>query len=133
MLNEIISMFVWVGSGAVLLFLLMFADSLFTKYNDMQEIRKGNVAVTTRFIMKLLSQAYILSQSISSANNLWQALMVSVISFVILLLLESLLRVILRTRFDLHIEQGTQDGKIAHALFAGTIHVAGALIIGAYL
>ncbi|MFD0713738.1 DUF350 domain-containing protein [Paenibacillus sp. GCM10027626] len=133
MLHDIVSMVVWVSSGAVLLFLLMLADSLFTKYNDMQEIRNGNVAVTTRFIMKLLSQAYILSQSISAANNLLQALVVSFISFIILLLLESLMRVVLRTWFKLHIEQGTQDGKIAHALFAGSIHVAGALIIGAYL
>ena len=58
-------MLVWTGAGAALLVVLMTVDSLFTRYKDMEEIKKGNTAVTTRFVMKLLAQAYILSQSIT--------------------------------------------------------------------
>jgi uncharacterized membrane protein YjfL (UPF0719 family) len=112
---------------------LMTIDSLFTRYKDMEEIKKGNTAVTTRFVMKLLAQAYILSQSITTSNHLGEALMVSIISFLILFVLEGLLRLILRSTVGLHLDKGTQEGKIAHALLAGSIHVAGALVIGSCL
>ncbi|UVI27921.1 DUF350 domain-containing protein [Paenibacillus spongiae] len=132
-LDNVVGMLVWTGAGAVLLVVLMMVDSLFTRYRDMEEIRNGNVAVTTRFIIKLLAQAYILSRSIMTSDLLSEALFVSIISFLILLVLESLLRIILRSTMNLHLDKGTQDGKIAHALFAGSIHAAGALIIGACL
>lgn len=132
-LENVVAMLVWTGAGGALLVVLMMVDSLFTRYKDLEEIRKGNVAVTTRFIIKLLAQAYILSQSITTSNSLGEALFVSVISFLILLVLENLLRIILRSTVDLHLDKGTQEGKIAHALFAGSIHAAGALIIGACL
>ncbi|MCQ6560453.1 DUF350 domain-containing protein [Paenibacillus mendelii] len=132
-LENVVAMLVWTGAGGALLVVLMMVDSLFTRYKDLEEIRKGNVAVTTRFIIKLLAQAYILSQSITTSNSLGEALFVSVISFLILLVLENLLRIILRSTVNLHLDKGTQEGKIAHALFAGSIHAAGALIIGACL
>jgi uncharacterized membrane protein YjfL (UPF0719 family) len=99
----------------------------------MEEIKKGNVAVTTRFVMKLLAQAYILSQSIATSNHLGEALIVSVISFLILLVLERLLGLVLRTAFGLDLDRGTKEGKIAHALLAGSLHISGALIIGSCL
>jgi uncharacterized membrane protein YjfL (UPF0719 family) len=132
-INEVIAMLVWTGAGAALLVVLMTVDSLFTRYKDMEEIKKGNTAVTTRFVMKLLAQAYILSQSITTSNHLGEALMVSIISFLILFVLEGLLRLILRSTVGLHLDKGTQEGKIAHALLAGSIHVAGALVIGSCL
>ncbi|MBW7456658.1 DUF350 domain-containing protein [Paenibacillus sepulcri] len=132
-LQEVVGMLVWTGAGAVLLIVLMTVDSMFTRYKDMEEIKKGNVAVTTRFVMKLLAQAYILSQSIATSNHLGEALLVSVISFVILLVLETLLELVFRSMFSLHLDKGTKEGKIAHALLAGSFHVAGALIIGACL
>ena len=132
-INEVIAMLVWTGAGAALLIVLMTIDSLFTRYKDMEEIKKGNTAVTTRFVMKLLAQAYILSQSITTSNHLGEALMVSIISFLILFVLEGLLRLILRSTVGLHLDKGTQEGKIAHALLAGSIHAAGALVIGSCL
>ncbi|MFC5652206.1 DUF350 domain-containing protein [Paenibacillus solisilvae] len=132
-INEVIAMLVWTGAAAVLLIVLMTVDSLFTRYQDIEEIKKGNVAVTTRFVLKLLAQAYILSQSITTSNHLVEALVVSIISFLILLVLEGLLRLILRTTAGLNLDKGTQEGKIAHALLAGSIHAAGALVIGSCL
>ncbi|RAP78058.1 DUF350 domain-containing protein [Paenibacillus montanisoli] len=132
-LNEMVAIFVWTGAGAVLLIVLMAVDSLFTRYKDLEEIKKGNVAVTSRFVMKLLAQAYILSQSISTSNHLGEALLVSVISFVILLLVESLVEFALRRTAGLDLSEGTKANKMAHALFAGSLHLAGALIIGSCL
>ncbi len=132
-INEVIAMLVWTGAGAALLIVLMTIDSLFTRYKDMEEIKKGNTAVAIRFVMKLLAQAYILSQSITTSNHLGEALMVSIISFLILFVLEGLLRLILRSTVGLHLDKGTQEGKIAHALLAGSIHAAGALVIGSCL
>ncbi|WP_308634555.1 DUF350 domain-containing protein [Paenibacillus silvisoli] len=132
-LNEMVAILVWTGAGAVLLAVLMAIDSLFTRYKDLEEIKKGNVAVTSRFIMKLLAQAYILSQSIATSNHLGEALLVSVISFVILLLVESLVEFALRSTSGLDLSGGTKDNKMAHALFAGSLHLAGALIIGSCL
>ncbi|SFS60728.1 DUF350 domain-containing protein [Paenibacillus sp. BC26] len=132
-LNEMVAIFVWTGAGAVLLVVLMAVDSLFTRYKDLEEIKKGNVAVTSRFVMKLLAQAYILSQSISTSNHLGEALLVSVISFVILLLVESLVEYVLRSTAGLDLSEGTKDNKLSHALLAGSLHVAGALIIGSCL
>lgn len=132
-LQEISGMLVWTVAGSLLLVLLMTVDSWFTRYKDLEEIRRGNMAVATRFVMKLLSQAYILSQSIVTSNALGEALLVSVVSFVILLVLESLLRIGLRALARIDLDQGTQEGKAAHALLAGSLHIAGALIIGALL
>lgn len=94
--NTIMAILVWTGSGALLLFILMFVDSLFTRYKDFEEVKAGNMAVTTRLVLKLLAQGYILSASISTSNNLLDAIMVSIISFLILLVLEAVVRVLLR-------------------------------------
>ena len=67
---QVMAMLVWTGAGAVLLTVLMWLDALFTKYNDIQEIKNGNVAVTTRFVMKLFAQGYILSQSMLNSRDL---------------------------------------------------------------
>lgn len=132
-LVNVLAILVWTGAGAVLLYILMAIDSLLTKYKEIEEIKKGNVAVTTRFVLKLIAQGYILSQSIAKSNDLWEALAVSVISFVILYLLESLIRFALKFSFGLKLHQGTQEGNIAHALLAGSFHIVGALIIAACL
>lgn len=132
-LMNIIAMLVWTAAGAVLLFLLMWIDSLFTKYKDLTEMRNGNVAVTTRFIMKLFAQGYILSQSISKANDLWQALLVSVVSFFILFVLELLVEWLLKKTVQLDLDQGAKEGKVAYALLAGSLHIVGALILAACL
>ncbi|MBM7563622.1 DUF350 domain-containing protein [Paenibacillus sacheonensis] len=132
-LDEMLGILVWTGAGAVLLIVLMAIDSLFTRYKDLEEIKKGNVAVTTRFIMKLLAQAYILSRSIATSDDLWEALVVSAISFVILLLIESLVEFALRAMAGLDLAEGTKQNQIATALFTGSLHVAGALIIGSCL
>ncbi|MBN3527414.1 DUF350 domain-containing protein [Paenibacillus apiarius] len=124
---------VWTGTGALLLFLLMFVDSLFTGYKDIHEMRQGNVAVTTRFIMKLFSQGYILSSSIKVAYSLGEALLMSVVSFVILLILELVIRILFRGLFSMNLEEGTKQGNMAYALVAGSLHVVGALIIAACL
>lgn len=122
---------VWTGAGALLLFILMYLDSLFTKYHDLQEIKNGNIAVTTRFVMKLFAQAYILGQSIAKSSDMWEALLISVVSFVLLLVLEWIARMILSASMKLELEKGIHDGKIGYALVAGSLHLAGALIIGA--
>ncbi|MGZ0049952.1 DUF350 domain-containing protein [Brevibacillus gelatini] len=130
-LQQILAMLVWTVAGGILLFLLMWIDTLFTKYKDIAEIKKGNVAVTTRFVMKLFAQGYILAQSISNANDLWIALLVSVLSFIILLLLEKIAELLLKTFTGLDLERGTQQGMVGHAMVAGSLHVVGALILGA--
>ncbi|WP_440604506.1 DUF350 domain-containing protein [Bacillus sp. GB_SG_008] len=130
---NIAAMFVWTLSGAVLLFVLMWIDSIFTKYKDLAEIKKGNIAVTTRFVMKLFAQGYILSQSILKSNDLWQALLASVVSFAILFILERLVEFILKKIAGLDLEEGTVQGKVAHALLAGSLHIVGALILAACL
>ncbi|EPY13186.1 cell surface protein [Paenibacillus sp. E194] len=122
---------VWTAIGAVLLFILMIVDSLFTGYKDVHEMRQGNVAVTTRFIMKLFSQGYILSSSIRVAYSLGEALLMSLFSFVILLILELLIRLLFRTVFNMNLEEGTKQGNMSYALVAGSLHVVGALIIAA--
>ncbi|GAK39452.1 DUF350 domain-containing protein [Paenibacillus urinalis] len=130
---DILRMLVWTGSGAVLLFILMYIDSLFTKYKDFAEVKAGNMAVTTRLIMKLFAQGYILSSSISVSYHLGDALIVSVISFIILLVIEAVVHFIIRRFAAFDIDGGMQQGKIGYGLFSGTLHVVGALIISASL
>lgn len=132
-LDNIAGIAVWTATGALLLFLLMFVDSLFTGYNDIQEMRAGNVAVTTRFVMKLFSQGFILSSSIKVAYSLGEALFMSAVSFVILLILEFILRLLFRSGFGMNLEEGTKQGRVSYALVAGSMHVVGALIIAACL
>ncbi|MGO4181007.1 DUF350 domain-containing protein [Paenibacillus sp. MCAF9] len=127
---DLIRIPIWTGAGAILLIIIMFLDSRFTKYNDLQEIKKGNTAVTTRFVLKLFAQAYILSQSISKSSEMWEALLISLISFVLLLILELIVEKIVIAISGMKLEQGIHEGKVNYALFAGSLHVAGALIIG---
>lgn len=94
-LHILVSMVVWTVSGAVLLFVLMYIDSLFTRYNDIEELKAGNMAVTTRFVMKLLAQAFILSSSIAASNSLPDAFLISLVSFLLLLILERTVRLLL--------------------------------------
>ncbi|KMZ40213.1 DUF350 domain-containing protein [Brevibacillus sp. M2.1A] len=131
--TEILGMLVWTGAGGILLFVLMWIDSLFTKYKDITEIKNGNIAVTTRFVMKLFAQGYILSQSIITSNSLWTALLFSVVSFIILFLLERIVEWLLKQVAGLDLEKGTQEGKVAHAMMAGSFHLVGALILAACL
>lgn len=128
---NVVAMLVWTGVGAILLFGLMVIDSLFTKYKDITEIRNGNVAVSLRFVMKLFAQGYILSQAITKSNDLWLALLVSVVSFIILFVLEMIVEIVMKKGFALDLDQGTQEGKVAYALLAGSLHIVGALILGA--
>lgn len=125
--------FAWTAAGALLLAGLMVVDSLFTRYKDLTEMRNGNVAVTTRFVMKLFAQGYILAQSIRTSYSIPEALIVSALSFVILLVLEALVRYLLARFADFHLDEGTRDGKIAHALLAGSLHLTGALIVASTL
>lgn len=122
---------VWTGMGAVLLIILMYFDSLTTRYRDVEEIKKGNMAVTSRFIMKLFAQAYILAQSIAKSSVMWEAVVISIVSFVVLLILEWLARFLLKHFMAFDLEEGIQEGKTSKGLFAGSLHLAGALIIGA--
>ncbi|MHA0857999.1 DUF350 domain-containing protein [Paenibacillus sp. CMAA1364] len=124
---------VWTGVGSLLLFILLYVDSLFTKYNDFEEVKAGNMAVTTRMILKLLAQGYILSVSISTSNLLVEAIIVSIISFLVLLALETLVRVLLKVWANMNLDLGTQQGKLGYGLFAGSLHIVGALIITACL
>ncbi|MWV42327.1 DUF350 domain-containing protein [Paenibacillus sp. HJL G12] len=127
--NTIIAILVWTGCGALLLFILMFVDSLFTRYNDFEEVKAGNMAVTARLVLKLLAQGYILSVSISTSNKLLEAVVVSIVSFLILLVLEAIVRVLLRLWAKLELDVGTQQGKVGYGIFAGSLHMVGALII----
>ncbi|MDQ0194245.1 DUF350 domain-containing protein [Paenibacillus wynnii] len=129
----LVSMTVWTVCGAVLLFVLMYVDSVFTRYHDLEEIKNGNMAVTTRFVLKLLAQAYILSSSISASSRLSEALIVSLISFFLLLVLERTVRVLLWKWGRMNLDHGTQQGKIGYGLVAGSLHIAGALIISSFL
>ncbi|MNI86201.1 hypothetical protein D3C73_1432680 [compost metagenome] len=99
----------------------------------MEEIKKGNTAVTTRFVMKLLAQGYILSSSIAKTDSLWDGLVISFVSFIILLVLEWIVRMVLGRSFGLKLDEGTKDGYMSHALFGGSLHIVGALIISACL
>lgn len=130
---NILALLVWTGVGAVLLFALMFVDSLFTRYKDFEEVKAGNMAVTTRMVMKLFAQGYILSTSISTSNELMDAIVISIVSFILLLILESVARLILRAWANLELDLGTQQGKVGYGLFAGSLHIVGALIITACL
>ncbi|OKP77821.1 cell surface protein [Paenibacillus sp. P3E] len=129
----LVSMVVWTVSGSVLLSVLMYVDSLFTRYNDLEEIRAGNMAVTMRFVLKLLAQGYILSSSIASTNSLGDALVVSIVSFVLLFFLEKLVRLLLFRWAKLDLDHGTMLGKIGYGVLAGSLHVTGALIIAAFI
>lgn len=131
--TNVVGMLLWTGAGALLLFVLMRVDSLFTKYKDMVEIKNGNVAVATRFVMKLFAQGYILSQSIAKSNDLFEALLVSAISFVILFVIELIARLALKTGVGLDLDQGTKQGEAAYGLLAGSLHVVGAFILSATL
>ena len=130
---NILRMIVWTGSGVLLLCLLMYIDALFTRYKDMEEIKRGNLAVTTRFVMKLFAQGYILAQSLSISNDLITGLLVSVISFVLLFVVEKLVEFGVKSFAGLELDKGTQEGKVAHALFSGSLHFTGAFIIAACL
>ncbi|WP_438350890.1 DUF350 domain-containing protein [Paenibacillus sp. FA6] len=129
----VLRVLVWTGVGSVLLFILLYVDSLFTKYKDFEEVKAGNMAVTTRMILKLVAQGYILSVSISTSNVLLEAIVVSIISFIVLLILESVVRILLRGWAKLDLDLGTQQGKLGYGLFAGSLHIVGALIITACL
>ncbi|GAA4706585.1 DUF350 domain-containing protein [Brevibacillus fulvus] len=133
MILQILGMIVWAIAGAILLTVLMWIDSLFTKYKDLAEIKKGNMAVTSRFVMKLFAQGYILSQSIAKSDDLWQAVLASVVSFAILLVLEKLVEFFFRKFAGIDLDEGTKQGQLSYALVAGTLHIVGALVLGAYL
>lgn len=130
-LDNLIAMLIWTATGSVLLFILMYVDSLFTKYKDLEEIKAGNMSVTTRLVLKLLAQGWILASSISSSAFLIQAIVVSVVSFFILLIIESITRYLLHKAAKIDLDAGTQEGKVGYGLFAGTLHIVGALIITA--
>jgi uncharacterized membrane protein YjfL (UPF0719 family) len=130
---EVLAMLVWTGAGAILLFVLMWVDALFTRYKDITEMKNGNVAVTTRFVMKLFAQGYILSRSIATSNDLWIALLVSVVSFVILFILEWIVELLLKKAASFDLDEGTRQGKVSYALLAGSFHIVGALILAACL
>ncbi|ULO10060.1 DUF350 domain-containing protein [Paenibacillus sp. 19GGS1-52] len=132
-LHVLVSMVVWTVSSAVLLFVLMYVDSLFTRYNDLEELKAGNMAVTTRFVLKLLAQAYILSSSISAASSLGEALLVSVVSFLLLFALEKTVHLLLGKWGKIELDHGTQLGKIGYGLLSGSLHIVGALLISAFL
>ncbi|MDO3412164.1 DUF350 domain-containing protein [Saccharibacillus sp. CPCC 101409] len=127
--SDLARLVVWTLSGAVLLTLLMFIDSLFTKYKDFQELKKGNLAVTVRLVMKIFAQGFILTQVLERSPSIVNAWIVSFVSFVILLLLESAFEFVLKKWGGLNLDEGTERGNVAHGLFAGTLHVVGALII----
>lgn len=129
--TDLLQIPVWTGAGALLLFILMYLDSLTTKYHDFQEMKAGNIAVTTRFVMKLGAQAYILAQSIGQSTYMWEALLISVASFITLVIVEAIFRIVFSAAAGIKLEQGIHDGKIGYALIAGSLHIAGALIIGA--
>jgi Predicted membrane protein len=131
--NEILGTLVWTAAGAVLLFILMAIDSFFTKYRDLEEMKNGNTAVTVRFVLKLASQGYILSRSIVTSDDLWEALLVSFVSFVILFVLEWIVEAVLKALADLRLDEGVKKGIVGYGLIAGSLHGVGALIIGACL
>lgn len=131
--NILGSIAVWTAVGAVLLFLLMYIDSLFTKYKDITEIKAGNNAVATRLVMKLLAQGYILSVAIGTSWSLGEAVLVSVVSFVILLILELIVRFLLKKMMGLDLDEGTKQGQIGYGLLGGALQIVGALIISASL
>ncbi|WP_416829142.1 DUF350 domain-containing protein [Ectobacillus polymachus] len=130
---NVVAMLVWTIAGTVTLFILMWIDSLFTKYNDLAEMKKGNTAVATRFVMKLFAQGYILSQSILKSNDLWQALLASIVSFIILVILQFVVQMILHRMANFDLDEGTLQGKVAFALVSGSLHIVGALILAACL
>ena len=132
-LNEILGTLLWTAAGAVLLFVLMSIDALFTKYRDLEEMKNGNTAVIVRFVMKLGAQGYILSRSIITSDNLGEALIVSFVSFVILFILEWIVEAVLRKMADLRLDEGVKNGIVGYGLIAGTLHLVGSLIIGACL
>jgi uncharacterized membrane protein YjfL (UPF0719 family) len=129
----VLRVLVWTCVGSLLLFILLYVDSLFTKYKDMEEVKSGNMAVTTRMILKLVAQGYILSVSISTSTALLEAIVISIISFLVLLILESIVRLVLKGWVKLDLDLGTQQGKLGYGLFAGSLHIVGALIITACL
>lgn len=131
--NILGSIAVWTAVGAVLLFLLMYIDSIFTKYKDITEIKAGNNAVATRLVMKLLAQGYILSVAIGTSWSLGEAVLVSVVSFVILLILELIVRFLLKKMMGLDLDEGTKQGQIGYGLLGGALQIVGALIISASL
>lgn len=131
--SDLARLAVWTLSGAVLLTLLMLIDSLFTKYKDFQELRRGNLAVTIRLVMKIFAQALILKYVLEGSSSIVSAWIVSFVSFIILLALESAVEFVLRKWVGLNLDEGTERGNVAHGLFAGTLHVIGAMIITAAL
>ena len=62
--------------------------------------------------MKLFAQGYILSQSITKANDLWQALLASAVSFVILLVVEMFIEFVLKKMAGLDLEEGTKEAVL---------------------
>ncbi|AJY73342.1 DUF350 domain-containing protein [Paenibacillus beijingensis] len=132
-LQLLVGTVLWIAGGAALLAVLMFVDSLFTRYKDLEEMRKGNVAVTTRFVLKLLAQTVVLARSIYTSEEWWEALIVSIIAFLILLALEWIVHTLLRKIAGFRLDDGTRDGKMAYALLSGSLHFAGGLLVAATL
>ncbi|GGJ32599.1 DUF350 domain-containing protein [Paenibacillus hunanensis] len=129
----LLQILVWTGVGAVLLAVLMYLDSLFTKYKDIAEIKAGNTAVAVRLVMKLFAQGYILSVSINTSWSLWEAVLVSIVAFVILLILEQVARLLFKGIAGLDLDEGTRQGLIGHGLLGGGLQLVGAFIISASL
>ncbi|WP_322906163.1 DUF350 domain-containing protein [Paenibacillus campi] len=129
----LLQILVWTGVGAVLLAVLMYLDSLFTKYKDIAEIKAGNTAVAIRLVMKLFAQGYILSVSINTSWSLWEAVLVSIVAFVILLILEQAARLLLKSIAGLDLDEGTRQGLLGHGMMGGSLQLVGAFIISASL
>ncbi|MGQ0516342.1 DUF350 domain-containing protein, partial [Bacillus sp. D-CC] len=52
---------------------------------------------------------------------------------VILLVVEMFIEFVLKKMAGLDLEEGTKEGSVAHAMLAGSLHIVGALILGACL
>ncbi len=52
--TNVLAMLVWTGASAILLFAIMWVDSIFTKYNDLKEIKKWEYSSNNSFRYEII-------------------------------------------------------------------------------
>lgn len=130
---NVLAMLIWTGVAAITIFVFMVIDSLFTRYKDIEELKKDNRAVAIRFWQKIGAQAIIMYSSIRASEDLWNALLFSAVSFLILLVLEAIVRAVFKWIFKVNLDLETANGNWSCGLIGGALHVFGALILVACL
>lgn len=119
----------WFFLFVLTLFVLMSVDVLLTKYNDFELVRNGQTAVAVRFVCKLGAHALIITRSMMISQVVWDAIVISVYAFVLLLIVQWIFDLFMKRFFHIDMARNIAENHMPSALLAGALHLVGAVIL----